>query len=70
MKHITKIAIIASITFVVCFLIAAKSTKAVDDTQYQFTVIDSKIEVWNNDTYVGTVKLQGQLDSLLVDYNQ
>lgn len=47
-----------------------KNKRTVDETQYQFTVTDSTIEVWNNDTYVGTVKLQGQLDSLLVDYNE
>ena len=47
------------------------STKpSYDDTVFQFTVTDSSMTVFNNETYVGTVKVQGQLDSLLVDYNQ
>lgn len=41
-----------------------------DDTVFQFTVTDSSMTVYNGDTYVGTVKVQGELDSLLVDYNQ
>ena len=42
----------------------------IDDTEFQFTVTDSLMTVYNGDTYVGTVRVQGQLDSLLVDYNQ
>lgn len=41
-----------------------------DETQFQFTVTDSLMSVYNGSTYVGTVRVQGQLDSLLVDYNQ
>lgn len=41
-----------------------------DETEFQFTVTDSTMSVYNGSTYVGTVKVQGQLDSLLVDYNQ
>ncbi len=41
-----------------------------DDTQFQFVVTDSMMSVYNNEVYVGTVRVQGQLDSLLVDYNQ
>lgn len=40
------------------------------DTQFQFEIVDDSMIVHNNGTYVGTVKVQGQLDSLLVDYNQ
>ena len=42
----------------------------VDETEFQFTITDSTMSVYNGSTYVGTVKIQGQLDSLLVDYNQ
>lgn len=38
--------------------------------EYQFVVTDSMMTVFNGDQVVGTVKIQGQLDSLLVDYNQ
>lgn len=38
--------------------------------EYQFVVTDSMMTVFNGDQVVGTVKVQGQLDSLLVDYNQ
>ena len=38
--------------------------------EYQFVVEDSTMKVFNGDNYVGTVQIQGQLDSLLVDYNQ
>lgn len=41
-----------------------------DDTQFQFVVTDTMMTVYNGSTYVGTVRVQGQLDSLLVDYNQ
>lgn len=41
-----------------------------DETEFQFTITDSTMSVYNGSTYVGTVKIQGQLDSLLVDYNQ
>lgn len=42
----------------------------INDTEFQFVVTDSMMSVYNNDMYVGTVRVQGQLDSLLVDYNQ
>lgn len=41
-----------------------------DETQFQFVVTDSMMTVYNGPNYVGTVKVQGQLDSLLVDYNE
>lgn len=41
-----------------------------NETEFQFTITDSTMSVYNGSTYVGTVKIQGQLDSLLVDYNQ
>jgi len=53
------------------FIEAVKSVRSQpDDTQFQFVVTDSMMSVYNNDVYVGTVRVQGQLDSLLVDYNQ
>lgn len=41
-----------------------------DDKEFQFIITDSVMTVYNNDTYVGTVKIQGELDSLLIDYLQ
>lgn len=38
--------------------------------EYQFVVTDSMMTVFNGENVVGTVRVQGQLDSLLVDYNQ
>ena len=53
------------------FIEGVKSVRSQpDDTQFQFVVTDSMMSVYNNDVYVGTVRVQGQLDSLLVDYNQ
>lgn len=52
------------------------SLKAIDNridrqaVEYQFVVTDSMMTVYNDNQVVGTVKIQGQLDSLLVDYNQ
>lgn len=46
------------------------SKSTTDDTEFQFTVTDTMMTIYNGDTYVGTVKVQGQLDSLLVDFNQ
>ena len=44
--------------------------KQLDETMYVFNIVDDSIVVYHNDmSYVGTVKLQGQLDSLLVDDN-
>ena len=50
--------------------------KAINDrldranVEYQFVVTDSTITVWDDNRWVGTVKLEGQLDSLIISDNQ
>jgi hypothetical protein len=41
-----------------------------DDAQYQFTVTDDSISVQDFDRYVGTVKIEGQLEKLINDDNE
>lgn len=53
-----------------CISLVNSVNHHIDETEFQFTVTDSLMTVYNGDTYVGTVRVQGQLDSLLVDYNQ
>jgi len=41
------------------------------ETDYVVNITDDSISVYHNDfSFVGKVKLQGQLDSLLIDDNQ
>lgn len=40
------------------------------NVEYQFVVVDSTITVWDRNRHVGTVKLEGQLDSLIIADNQ
>jgi hypothetical protein len=42
----------------------------VDSTEYQFNVIDDSAYVYNNQRYVGVIKLNGTLDSLIISDNQ
>jgi len=39
-----------------------------DNCSFRIIVIDSSVEVFDNNNYVGTVKLEGELDSLITDY--
>jgi len=41
-----------------------------DSTEYQLNVIDDSAVIYNNDRYVGTIKLTGTLDSLIISDNQ
>jgi hypothetical protein len=59
--------VIACISIVV---VNNNDCKNYNETEFQFIVTDSVMTVYNNDFYVGTVKVQGELDSLLVDYNE
>lgn len=43
---------------------------SVYNPEYQFIVVDDSIIVYDGNREVGTVKLQGQLDSLIVDDNE
>jgi len=40
------------------------------NVEYQFVVTDSTITVWDDNRWVGTVALEGQLDSLITSDNQ
>jgi len=40
------------------------------DCSFRIYVVDSSVEVFDNNTFVGRVELQGQLDSLMTDYLQ
>lgn len=40
------------------------------NVEYQFVVTDSTITVWDDNRWVGTVKLEGQLDSLIISDNE
>ena len=41
-----------------------------DPSEYQFTVTDDSISVQDFDRYVGTVKIEGQLEKLINDDNE
>ena len=48
-----------------------KGLVKLNDVDYIVNITDDSISVYHNDkSFVGTVKLQGQLDSLLIDDNQ
>lgn len=70
MKKLFTIYGLLVIVFVLSLLLYSKHYCYHPDTQFQFEIVDDSMIVHNNGTYVGTVKVQGQLDSLLVDYNQ
>ena len=40
------------------------------NVEYQFVVTDSTMTVFDGNRYVGTVKIQGQLDSLIIADNE
>jgi predicted acetyltransferase len=39
-------------------------------TEYQFVVTDTMMTVWDNNRYVGLVKIEGELDSLIIADNE
>jgi hypothetical protein len=62
-----------------CLYVCCKAVDALDsinnrmdraNVEYQFVVTDSTITVWDDNRWVGTVKLEGQLDSLIISDNQ
>jgi len=77
MKEILNI-IVAALLVVAVYLSfkSAAAIQAVNNrldraqSEYQIVVEDSMLQVFDGNNHIGTVKLQGQLDSLLVDYNQ
>ena len=40
------------------------------DCSFKMYIVDSSVEVFDNDNFVGRVKIQGELDSLMTDYLQ
>lgn len=41
-----------------------------NSAEYQFTITDDSISVYDFDRYVGTVKIEGQLEQLLIKDNE
>lgn len=77
MKEFVVIAV--SVVLTLCTYMLFKSfgeLKSINDrldranVEYQFVVTDSTITVWDNNRLVGNVKLEGQLDSLIVADNE
>lgn len=60
--------------FVLCFIVTSLfscSSEKLDDTDYIVNFVDDSIVVYHNDhSYVGTVKAEGQLDSLITAENE
>lgn len=40
------------------------------DCSFRIYLVDSSLEVFDNNNFVGRVKIQGELDSLMTDYLQ
>ena len=77
MKEFVVIAV--SIVLTLCVYMLFRSfgeLKSINDrldranVEYQFVVTDSAITVWDKNRWVGVVKLEGQLDSLIMADNQ
>ena len=65
--------VLVTLCFYLCYMCLTAVNKIQDrldrdSVEFQFVVTDSVMSVYDGDEYVGTVKIQGQLDSLLVDY--
>lgn len=63
--------VIGIVTFCFGYWTSSSSQSVtLNETDYICNVVDDSIVVYHNDKmYVGTVKLQGQLDSLIMDDN-
>lgn len=71
--------LLTGIFFSVCMYLSFKSVQTLQalnnrldraNVEYQFVVTDSMITVYDANRVVGTVKLEGQLDSLITSDNQ
>jgi len=62
----------AYILMYIAFLLTVASlfSSCANNSEYQFVVNDSMITVYDNNRIVGTVKIEGQLDSLIMLDNQ
>ena len=54
----------------VAIMLTVKSQPKINPCEYQFIVTDDSVTVYDYDRTVGTIKLDGQLDSLIILYNQ
>lgn len=70
---------VTAVITICCLYICCKAVDALDsinsrvdraNVEYQFVVTDSTITVWDKNRYVGDVKLEGQLDSLITADNE
>lgn len=63
---------ISATIFLTLFIFLNKNTyvSKPDDCSFKVYVIDSTLEVYDKTTLIGTVKLEGELDSLMTDYLQ
>jgi hypothetical protein len=50
--------------------IVTKEPAQLDGRSYQIDIIDDSLKVYDAERVVGTVKLQGQLDSLITEDNR
>jgi hypothetical protein len=73
-KEIVAFALILVCLYMVHLNIVAhkQTSERVDraNVEFQIVVEDSTITVWDKEMFIGRVKLQGELDSLMVDVNQ
>lgn len=78
-KLVTVAMLLMGIFFSVCMYLCFKSVQTIQalnnrldraNVEYQFVVTDSMMTVYDANRVVGTVKLEGQLDSLITSDNQ
>ena len=63
------IAVVLTISATLLFIWGCSSYKH-NPCEYQFIVTDDSLTVYDGDRTVGTVKIQGQLDSLIIEDNK
>lgn len=71
--------VLGFIIFMLCVYILFISVQTIDmiskrldrvNVEYQFVVTDDSISVYDDNRVVGTVKIEGQLDSLIIADNK
>jgi len=63
---ITPVILVSGVTFL--FIWGCSSE--FNPCEYQFIVVDDSVDVFDGKRFVGTVELQGQLDSLITEDNK
>ena len=51
-------------------MLVTKENQEVIRCKYQYTITDDSITVYDYNRFVGTIKLDGSLDSLMIEDNQ